>query len=135
MASTALSVRSPYKYEPLDHGEDEIRLLQIDLNARKHEYEIKSNVSLRKSKPQYWALSYFWGEYPKEEWTKLVNGIEPDYDQLLKIHEIKVNGRVAPVSDNLYRALERVRAHLTEHYGTSRRQVLLWCDQYVRSVH
>lgn len=118
-----------YKYEPLDHSEDEIRLLQIDLNGPDHEYEIKSNVSLRRSKPQYWALSYFWGEFPKEEWTNMLNNNVPDSKKMAKIEIVLLNGKVAPVSLNLHRALHRIRAYFKEYPGASRDHALLWCDQ------
>lgn len=99
---------SATRYEPLNHNEDEIRLLQVDLEYGEH--KLVSNISLRASKPQYTALSYTWGDQKTQQF-------------------INVNGEKFPVSSNLNQALEEVIRFWKKTYEPNGKPLLLWCDQ------
>ena len=95
-------------YGPLDYSEDEIRLLKVDLEHGS--CELKSNVSLRRSKPQFIALSYTWGDQANT--TMIV-----------------INGRSRWISRNLDSALQDVISMWKKSYGLHGKPLFLWCDQ------
>ena len=107
-----VKVKPARHYNVLDHSEDEIRLLQVDLTGTDH--RLLENISLRTRQPPYCALSYNWGN---EKDTR----------------DIQVNGESLPVSLNLYQALQEVITFWKITYSRSRKPLLLWCDQYVLS--
>ncbi|PPJ57655.1 hypothetical protein CBER1_00104 [Cercospora berteroae] len=84
--------------------------MRVDLSGSGHyEYELKSNISLRVSKPRYTALSYPWGDNHREK-------------------HIEVDGCVLSISRNLYHALKAVKESW-KAVGTREEERYLWIDQ------
>lgn len=98
-----------YKYEPLRYEDDEIRLLQI-VPGSQH-YRLEPHVSLRKSRPQYFALSYTWGLDHRQSWGHSIVG-----NHLL-------------ISVNLHLALQEVATFHHATHGQHKKPLALCVDQ------
>ncbi|GIZ38586.1 hypothetical protein CKM354_000199900 [Cercospora kikuchii] len=84
--------------------------MRVDLSGSGHyEYELKSNISLRMSKPRYTALSYPWGDKHRRK-------------------HIEVDGCVLSISRNLYYALKAVKESW-KSVGIMEEERYVWIDQ------
>ena len=92
---------SPYVYSPLDHRQNEIRLIRLDLSpVQSAPIEVTLEHHSLLDPPEFIALSYEWG-HPAEHAL------------------ITMNGVAVPVTLNLWLALQQLREH---------RWTLLWVD-------